>query len=330
MVPQTAVMLFMRDNLGRKINYMRISVTDRCNLFCLYCKKEKLPFKPPEEILRYEEILRVARIALSLGISKIRITGGEPLVRRGIVEFISELSSLPGLEDISLTTNGILLGELAKLLYQAGLKRINVSLDTLSREKFNNITGADGFDQVRQGIESALKAGMNPVKINMVLMKGINEDEAADFVALTKDKRITVRFIELMPLGIQRDDNKKLFISSDEVFKKLKNIYEMKIYDSKNNLGPAAYYRVKDCGLVGFIGSISNCFCGNCNRLRLTASGYLKPCLWSDEAVNIKEILRKGTTDSEVAEILKKAIKEKPAERDINKKIIFPMSEAGG
>lgn len=330
MIPQTAVMLFMRDNLGRKINYMRISVTDRCNLFCLYCKKEKLPFRPPEEILRYEEILRVARIALSLGISKIRITGGEPLVRKGIIDFVYKLSRLPGLEDISLTTNGILLGEFAKPLYQAGLKRINISLDTLSREKFKNITGADEFDQVRQGIESALKAGMNPVKINMVLMKGINEDEAADFVALTKDERIIVRFIELMPLGIQRENNRKLFVSLDEVLRNLKNIYEMKVYDSRNNLGPAAYYRVRDCGLVGFIGSISSCFCGDCNRLRLTASGYLKPCLWSDEAVNIKEILRKGAPDAEVAEILRKAIREKPAEREINKKVSFPMSEAGG
>ncbi|MCL5774026.1 MAG: GTP 3',8-cyclase MoaA [Firmicutes bacterium] len=320
----------MRDKLGRKINYMRISVTDRCNLFCLYCKKEKLSFKPPEEILRYEEILRVARIAISLGISKIRITGGEPLVRKGITGFVSELSSLPGLEDISLTTNGILLAEFAKPLYKAGLKRINVSLDTLKREKFKDITGEDEFGNVWKGIENVLAAGMNPVKINVVLLKGINEDEAADFVALTKDERITVRFIELMPLGIQRENNRKLFVSLDEVLKNLKNIYEMKVYDSGNNLGPATYYRVKNCGLVGFIGSISGCFCGDCNRLRLTASGYLKPCLWSDKAVNIKEILRAGAPDAEIAEILRKAIREKPAEREINKKVSFPMSEAGG
>ncbi len=326
------------DTYERKIDYLRISVTDRCNLRCVYCMPgEGIDLIESEGIVRYEELLRVARIAISHGVTKIRVTGGEPLVRKGIIKFIRELKSMDGLKDLSLTTNGVLLKEFAGKLKEAGLKRINVSLDSLDRARFGKLTRGDRLDDVLAGLDAALEAGLDPVKINMVVIKGFNDDEIMAFAALSKEKPFHVRFIEYMPFDTAEGWQREKCLSSGEIKKAIDKVE--KLYPVKGNkddgAGPARRFRFKDAlGEVGFISPVSAHFCSECNRLRLTADGKLRTCLFSDNEIDLRSALRDGSTDEAVEALLFKAVGEKPLGHQINdnifKKCSRTMSLIGG
>ncbi|UCD83315.1 MAG: GTP 3',8-cyclase MoaA [Deltaproteobacteria bacterium] len=300
----------LTDNLNRKIDYLRISVTDRCNLRCRYCvPAEGIAKLPPKEILSYEEILRVARVVTARGISKIRITGGEPLVRRDLVYLIKELHQLPGLKDLGLTTNGVLLKEFAPSLARAGLRRINVSLDSLLPDRYHWITGRDLYQQVQEGLLEAEKVGLSPIKLNVVALQGFNNDEILEFALLTKTKGYQVRFIEHMSFGDGYEPQFSTF-SMFEAFGEI-NSYQ-KIHPVQRD-GVAELYRFEDgIGVIGFISPISRCFCPSCRRIRLTADGKLRNCLFSDEEVDLKCILRGVGSDAEIEELLLKSISKKP------------------
>ncbi len=325
------------DSYKRKIEYMRISVTDRCNLRCVYCMpSEGIDLAEPEKILRYEELLRVARIAAENGISRIRVTGGEPLVRKGIVGFISDLAAIDGIEDLSLTTNGVLLGEYAEALKEAGLNRINVSLDSLSRERFKKLTRGDKLDTVLAGLEAAERAGLTPVKVNMVVIKGFNDDEIIDFANISKTKPYHIRFIEYMPFDTEEGWQKEKCISAKEIQERITAAEKLIPVEGKAGAtGPARRFRFKDApGEVGFISPVTEHFCGSCNRLRLTADGKLRTCLFSDSEIDMKEALRDGSDDKRIEDILFHAVKIKPMKHLINeeafKKCNKTMSLIGG
>jgi len=286
-----------------------------------------------KEILRYEEMLRIVRIAIKLGINKIRLTGGEPLVRKGIQEFIPMLTALKGLDDISLTTNGVYLKDNLEMLKAAGIKRINVSIDSLNREKFKRITRFDYFNKVWEGIEKARDMGFYPIKLNVVIMKGINEDEVLDFGRLAIEHPYHIRFIECMPIGFE--SNSLAFIPNSEIKKALVDRFGPLIPVSPGqNDGPAERYKFGGKGEIGFISPISNSFCQYCNRLRLTANGILLPCLLSNIEVDIKDPLRRGCLDEELIKVFFKAVKEKPEchvlNLDNNQKVHRKMCSIGG
>jgi len=273
----------LRDRYGRKIDYLRISVTDRCNLRCVYCMPESgvIP-KNPRELLSFEEIEEVARAAISLGINKIRITGGEPLVRRDLVSLIGNLS----ISDLSITTNGTFLEDYAQGLKEAGLHRVNISLDTLKEEKYEFITRSGRLPEALRGIEIALQVGLSPVKINVVVMRGINDDEIVDFVKLSYDKPVSVRFIEFMPFGRNLFWGEERFIPMSEVKARCQSFAELLPTNGLPGSGPARYYRIKGGrGTMGFISPLSSPFCSRCNRLRLTSEGKLRPCLYSEKQI---------------------------------------------
>jgi cyclic pyranopterin phosphate synthase len=306
----------MIDQYNRNINYLRVSVTDRCNLRCKYCMpKDGLSQIGHNDILRYEEMLRVIRAGVGLGISKVRITGGEPLVRRGIVDFIARLKSIPGLVDISLTTNGVLLEQFAEDLFRAGIRRINVSLDSLNKEKYAAITRGGDLNAVLAGIQEADRVGFAPIKINTVAIKGFNDDEILTFAAHTIDKPYQVRFIELMPLGHAGGDNSSNFLSNDVVMDIIRQVYPLTAVNGQTNKvdGPALLYKIAGGrGGIGFISPVSRHFCHACNRLRLTADGHLRACLLLDEEVDLKGPLRDGCSDGDLEDLMRKAITRKP------------------
>ena len=311
------------DTYGRKIDYLRISITDHCNLKCYYCT----PFSgrshlERSEILTYEELLNVARAAAACGITKIRITGGEPLVRKGVVEFCRMLSELDGLKSLALTTNGIYLEEMAEPLFKAGVHRINISLDTLRPERFAKITGYDWLPRVLAGIKRAEAVGMYPIKINAVIMRGINDDEIKDLARLTLDKPYHVRFIELMPTNSSAyGDYETLFVPVEEFMKKIHRIDRVQIEPAADSYGPARLCKLPGAvGKVGFIAPISWHFCGACNRLRLTADGKIKTCLFSQEEIDIKAALRSGATQDHIIGTFRQAVAEKPSGHQLNTK----------
>jgi len=307
----------MLDGYNRQINYLRISLTDRCNLRCFYCRGvSDFSFIDHSEILTYEEFLHLARLALKLGVDRFRLTGGEPLVRKGAARFISQIISLPGVKDVSLTTNGILLEKYINELKEAGLRRINISLDTLDREKYQKITGYNGLSQVLSGLELAVRTGFNPVKVNTVILRDFNDDRESlsRFINLTFNWPVHLRFIELMDFS----PVKGLFVSATEIFKKLKDNRLIKEAELEpvfvEGSGPAAHhYRLPGMkGTFGFIAPYSHHFCGTCNRLRLTADGQLRTCLFSNRSYDIKAMMRQGASDEEIITLLKKALAEKP------------------
>jgi cyclic pyranopterin phosphate synthase len=311
------------DGYGRSIDYLRISITDHCNLKCYYCT----PFSgrshlERSEILTYEEMLKVARAAAATGITKIRVTGGEPLVRKGVVEFCRMLSKIDGLKSLALTTNGIYLAEMAKPLFKAGVRRINISLDTLKPERFEKITGYNWLPRVLAGIKRAEQVGMYPIKINTVVMRSINDDEIEDLARLTLDKPYQVRFIELMPTDSSAYGNyESLFIPVEEFMKKINQLGRVQIEPTTNSYGPARLCRLPGAvGKVGFIAPISWHFCGSCNRLRLTADGKIKTCLFSREEIDIKTPLRTGATQDEIINIFGQAVANKPSGHHLNAK----------
>jgi GTP 3',8-cyclase len=322
------------DQHHRALNYLRISVTDRCNLRCLYCMPPEGASKlSHEEILSYEEILRLARIALGHGITKIRLTGGEPLVRKDFCDFIGRLSSLEGLVDLSLTTNGVLLGEKLEKIKKGGITRLNVSLDSLKKEKYRAITGFDGLDQVLDGLSRALEAGFQPVKINMVVMKGVNDDEVTDFAALSLKFPYHVRFIEYMPIGMTRSGLPLQHVPNHVIQARLEKLGRLVPVPENSHDGPAERYRFEGApGEIGFIGALTHHFCRKCNRLRLTARGQLRPCLLSDREVDLKGPMRNGASDEELSRIFLEAALAKPSAHglDQDSPICAQMSAIGG
>jgi GTP 3',8-cyclase len=322
------------DPCNRHLNYLRISITDRCNLKCLYCvPRDLIPRLSHKDILSYEEILRVIRIGTKLGISKVRITGGEPLVRKGVCDFLSELSRIEGLKDLSLTTNGVFLEENLAKIKAAGIKRLNVSLDTLDRRKFQKITGHDRFDQVWAGIKSALARGFDPIKINVVALYGINDDELTKMASLSFDYPFHIRFIEYMPIGDSQMGAGPLLLAP-EIKNRISVLGKLVPVQNSKYDGPARRYRIEGAkGEVGFIHALSRHFCDICNRLRLTASGMLRPCLLSDYQEDLKGPLRRGCSDDDLAEIFYKAVRHKPSDHNLVQqpsRICSPMSAIGG
>ena len=306
------------DREKRHLNYLRISITDRCNLRCLYCAPEgRIPKLSHEDILSYEEILRLVRIGIRLGIRKIRITGGEPLVRKGAVDLLRRLVALRELEDVSLTTNGVLLASKAQEIYDAGVRRINVSLDSLVAEKFAQITGYKRFEQVWAGIERAREIGFSPIKINVVAMRGINDDEILDFGRLSIDHPFHIRFIEYMPIGNSRSTSTDQILTP-EIQERITPLGDLIPLDHGRNDGPARRYRIAGAkGEVGFISALSHHFCSRCNRLRLTADGKLRACLLSDQYVSLKETLRTGGSDEDLARCFRTAVRQKAAKHHL-------------
>ena len=330
----------MVDKYHRNINYLRVSVTDRCNLRCIYCMPaEGITCIRHEEILNYEEILRIIRISTELGIRKVRITGGEPLVRKGIVDFIASLRTIEELDDISMTTNGILLADFAGPLYSAGIRRINVSLDSLNPEKYAKITRLGDINAVLRGIERAREMGFFPIKINIVAIKGFNDDEILDFARLTLETPYHVRFIELMPIGEAGKAIDESFLSNDFIKNRIETLGKLEHIKKNGNGtdGPADVYRLHGGkGEIGFISAISHKFCSTCNRLRLTADGQLRACLLSDEETDLKALLRSGCSDAVLKETIIETIARKPRQHKIifkdnyRKKCVKEMSAIGG
>jgi len=324
----------LSDSFHRPINYLRISVTDRCNLRCVYCMPaEGISLMSHNDILTYEEIHTVARAAAGLGINKIRLTGGEPLVRLGLSELIQMLAQIDGIDDISLTTNGTLLGRYAAELKSAGLRRVNVSLDTLKAERFKLITRiGNNLGEVLAGIEVARAVGLEPVKLNVVVMAGVNDDELLDFAAKTVTEGWQVRFIELMPVVV--GDTTPRFVSAGEMRRRLEPLGELTPCLPKVGNGPAKYFRLPQAkGAIGFITPISDHFCFQCNRMRLTADGRLRPCLLSDYEVDLKQPLRRGISLAGLKKLIKQAVANKPQRHQLAEGSVpkdRPFSQVGG
>ncbi|HUN55995.1 MAG TPA: GTP 3',8-cyclase MoaA [Smithella sp.] len=330
----------MLDQFNREINYLRVSITDRCNLHCTYCRpKEGISLKGHDDILRYEEIIRIVSIAVKMGLIKVRITGGEPLVRRGFIDFIARLKKIGGLQDISLTTNGILLEEFARDIFNTGIGRINVSLDSLNKDKYFRITRGGNLEAVLRGIAMAYEVGFSPIKINTVAIKGFNDDEILAFAELTLNKSFQIRFIELMPVGQAKLDHGVDYMPASQVIKKISERFELaQINNGKNKSdGPARIYKIKGgLGEIGFINPMSDHFCSTCNRLRLTSDGKLRVCLLKDAEVDLKKALRENCSDTELEKLIRDAVLLKPRQHDLIctenslKKCYRIMSEIGG
>lgn len=322
----------MIDQFGREINYARISVTDRCNLRCRYCMPECGVKKISHaEILSLEEILRVAEIFSRLGIRKIRLTGGEPLLRKNLPTLVRALKNLSGIEQVTLTTNGVLLKNFSAELIAAGLDGINLSLDTLDEKIFSELTRRKLFGNVRDGLQTVLGAGLN-LKINCVPLRGVNDGEILRLASLAEKNFIKVRFIELMPIGCAWSSGLR-GIPTAEIFSTLeKNFGALVPGREKNSLqGPAKYFRPKNfIGQIGFIDALEHKFCGECNRIRLTAEGFLKTCLSFDAGLDVKKILRAGVGDEELAEKIRDAIYHKPREHFFGGATNFQMYQVGG
>jgi cyclic pyranopterin phosphate synthase len=280
--------------------------------------RKLIPKLPHKEILRYEEILRVVKLGVRLGISKVRVTGGEPLVRRGVFYFLEQLSGIAGLSDISVTTNGVLLKESLEKIKSSGVNRINVSLDTLNKKKFYKITGYDFFDQIWEGIEKASEMNINPIKLNVVPIKGINDDELIEMAKLSFSYPFHIRFIEYMPIGSNQIEADRHLLAP-EIKTSIRSLGKLIPVAKHSHDGPAERFRFAGAkGEVGFIRPISRHFCHACNRLRLSASGQLRPCLLSDSQVDLKALIRKGCLDDEIVDALLQAVRKKPAEHHLS------------
>lgn len=298
----------MEDLFNRRINYMRISITDLCNLRCQYCMPEEgICKKEHDDMLSLEEIVKIVKAGAELGIDKVRITGGEPLVRKGIVEFIRQIAEIEGIKDIAMTTNGLLLSKYAKDLKAAGLNRVNISIDSLKPQRYKEITRGGDLAKVLDGIQEAIKLGLTPVKLNIVAIGGCNDDEIGDFIQLTKNDPIDVRFIELMPIGEASNWTKDHFVSNETIKNKFTSLIPVQTELSS----PAKHYKIPGGkGRVGFINPISNHFCNECNRIRLTCDGKLRPCLHSNEEIDILDVVKNNP--EQIFDVLKSAIARKP------------------
>lgn len=302
----------MKDQYGRTIDYMRISITDRCNLRCRYCMPDGVELVSMGEILTYEEIERICRAAALEGIQKLKITGGEPLVRKGCIDLVKRLKAIPGIEQVTLTTNGVILGEYAEELAEAGLDGVNISLDSLDAGRYEWITGRDELDRVLKGIKQALEKGLK-TKINVVLQKGKNEMEWESLAELSKEEPLDVRFIEMMPIGYGKSFHP---VYNEEILGMLQEKYPRLVPDERvHGNGPAQYYKIPGfCGSIGFISAIHGKFCADCNRIRLTSQGELKPCLCYGESYDLRGALRGGCAENlnGIREIIREAVTRKP------------------
>ena len=324
------------DTYNRKIDYIRISVTDRCNLRCIYCMpSDGVREITHSEILTYEEIIHILSIATNLGIKKVRITGGEPLVRKGLPYLIKTISNLGAIEEISLTTNGVLLKRFAKELKEAGLNRLNISLDSMDPKRYEEITKGNNLSDVWEGIRAAEELGFSPIKINMVPIRGFNDNEIKEFAALTFNKPYHIRFIEFMPTGAKDIWSKEKYISTKELKEAISGLGELKPIKNEWGSGPAKNFKLLNAkGVIGFISAVSDHFCAGCNRLRLTSDGKLRPCLFSDSEIDLKKALREGCDDDELQRLLLLGLQIKPEKHNINESdpnaIERPMSAIGG
>lgn len=325
------------DTFGRLHDNLRISVTDRCNIRCFYCMPEEgVKFQPREEILTFEEIERFARVAAGLGVRKIRVTGGEPLVRKDLPELIAKLTRVPGIEDIALTTNAVLLAAQAPALYAAGLRRLNVHLDTLDRERFRQITRRDDFDKVLDGIFTAQRLGFGPVKLNVVAVKNLIEPDLVPLARFGREHGFEIRFIEFMPLDSQGLWDKSKVLLADDILKTLRaEVGPLEPVPDPDPRAPATEFRYADGGgRVGFIASVSKPFCLNCNRIRLTSDGKLRYCLFAIEETDVKGLLRGGASDEALAETIRANVRAKWLGHEINTQRFVapprPMYAIGG
>ncbi len=321
------------DPFGRRIEYVRLSLTDKCNLRCFYCMpKNFTDFEQPENWLTFDEIERVIKAFTELGVARLRLTGGEPLVRKNIASLSQRLTALPGLSDLSLSTNATLLGKQAAALKQAGISRINVSLDSLKPEVFKRITGGE-LQTVLDGLMAAKAAGLSPIKINMVAMKGINEDEFEDMVEFCLQHDFTLRFIETMPMGATGGDATDHYLDLQDVKKRLSKSFDL-IPGVMPGGGPARYMQLKNTELrIGFITPISQHFCETCNRVRLSVDGTLYLCLGQDDKVELRPLLRQGISDEALKNVLIDAISLKPEKHEFKDKpeqVVRLMSMTGG
>ena len=304
----------LMDKFGRLHDNLRISVTDRCNIRCFYCMPEEdVKYAPREEILSFEEIDRFVRVAVSLGVTKIRVTGGEPLVRKDLPVLIAKLCAIPGVRDLALTTNGVLLARHAQALYDAGLRRLNIHLDTLDRERFLKITRRDDLGKVLEGIASAQRLGFGPIKINAVAVKNLVEPDVVPLARYGREHGIDVRFIEFMPLDSQGLWARENVLSADEIIDTLsREISPLVEIPDRDPRAPATEYRYADgLGTVGFIASVTRPFCLNCNRVRLTSDGKLRYCLFAIEETDVRALLRSGVPDTEIAATIRETVQKK-------------------
>ncbi len=307
------------DTFGRVHNNLRISVTDRCNLRCTYCMPEEVVFMDRHELLTFEEIERFVRVAAPLGIDKIRLTGGEPLMRRDLSRLVRMLCAVPGIRDVGLTTNGILLASQAQALYDAGLRRINVSLDALSPERFHQLTRRDGMDKVIDGILAAKRAGFDPVKVNAVSIRGVTELEVVPLAQFAREHGLEMRFIEYMPIGADQWEREKVYFAHEileQIEREVAPLAPAEDYDPR---APAMEFEYADGGgRVGIIASVSRPFCLRCNRLRLTADGKLRNCLFALDEADVKALLRGGAAEAEIAEVIRGNVWAKWEGHEIN------------
>ncbi len=324
------------DRFGRRITYLRVSVTDRCDFRCVYCMKPDQRFTPRDQLLSLEETAQVARAFVGLGVCKIRLTGGEPLVRRNVLWLMREVASLPGLDELVITTNGSRLAELAEQVRAAGVRRINISLDSLRPERFRRITRKGDLAPVLRGIDAALAAGFERIKLNVVILRHRNHDEIPDLVRFAVNKGINISFIEEMPVGqIGEHDRAEVFYSSDSIRADLQSHFEL-VPTTETTGGPARYYRIPGTETrVGFISPHSHNFCGDCNRVRVTAEGQLLPCLGQEQVLDLRRILRGHPGDeAELGRIIRDAMQSKPKGHEFgpqaNRTLARHMNVTGG
>ena len=326
----------MKDQFGRRIEYLRVSVTDKCNLRCVYCMPlEGLPWLKKDEILSYEEIERIVRVMAGMGLRRVRITGGEPLVRRDLPNLAGLISAIPGIDDLSLSTNAVLLAEHVDALRAAGVARLNVSLDSLRPDRVDAIARRPGsFPRIMEGLEAAERAGFDPIKINVVLIGGQNDDEIADFAEITRERPWHIRFIELMPTGSNLDLSANKFVSCAEALRRIRAIDALEPVAGPMGNGPARYYQFEGApGTVGVITPMSHNYCDRCNRMRLTADGQLRPCLFGDLHTNLRDPLRAG---ADLVPLIEETLRIKPERHylvqgsDVGSGGLVALSQTGG
>ena len=309
----------LADSFGRAVTNLRISVTDRCNLRCVYCMPAEPEWMPQPEILTFEEIERIARVAVSLGITGFRITGGEPTARKELPELVRRVAAVPGVRDLAMTTNGILLKKLARPLKEAGLHRLNVSLDTLRGERFVHIARREGFGRVMEGLEEAERAGFTPLKVNMVVMRGVNDDEVVDFAGLSRTRPWQVRFIEFMPLDGDNTWTRDQVVPAKEILERIHAKWPLDLVADGPLTDPARIFRFRDGkGDIGMIASVSEPFCFACDRIRVTPDGKLRTCLFSTWETDLKGPMRTGASDAELVALVRGAVAKKEAGHGIN------------
>lgn len=326
----------MIDGFGRRIEYLRVSVTDKCNLRCVYCMPEEgLPWLHRDQLLSYEEIVRIVATMAPLGLRRVRITGGEPLVRRDLPELARMIAEVPGIEDLSLSTNGVLLEEQAEALRAAGVRRVNVSLDSLRPERIDALARRAGSaERIMAGLAAAERVGFEPIKVNCVLMRGSNDDEIADFAELTRARPWHVRFIELMPTGSNLGLSMSAFVSADEALRRLRRVAALEPVEGPRGNGPATYFRFPGArGTVGVITPMSHNYCDRCNRMRLTADGQLRPCLFGQLQTNLRDPLRRG---EDLVPLIAETLRVKPERHwlvqgsDVGSGGLVALSQTGG